>query len=577
MNARKPLAPVQVVDQAIHRVNDQWQTMVDPLGMMAPIIHAHLAWLAHPQELTENMVAFSGQLWALQWHTLRRMIGAPSRSPIEPHGDDSRFSDPIWEESATWDLVKSWYLLATRHTQDMLYTTPGLSSENRRRAAFWWRNWLNTVAPTNFLLTNPVALRRAMETNGASLRQGWQNYLEDMKARMVRMSDPDGFKVGGNLGNTPGKVVFRNRLLEVIHYAPTRSRVHARPVVLITPWINKFYILDLNPKKSMVKYLLDQGLDVYITSWKNPDASMRDVRFDDYISDGVHAIVDTACKLSGQSKVHAVGYCIGGTALSIYMAWANRRFGEASVPVADWTLFTSLVDFRKPGDIEVFIDEGSIRYLCNSMARTGYLDGSQMAASFRLLRSNSLIWHYVVHGWLYGEPPPAFDVLFWNMDTTRMPYAMHAWYLRELYLHNRLIEPDALTVAGEPIDLNRITQPLYMVSAEDDHIAPWHQTFRMVHFVRGAKRFVLSSSGHILGIVNPPVNPPKRHYWVATAHRADRWEAWREHAQKTPGSWWEDWMAWIKPKSGDLVDAPPVSNEAFPALADAPGTYVLEP
>jgi len=348
-------------------------------------------------------------------------------------------------------------------------------------------------------------------------------------------------------------------------------------VVLITPWINKFYILDLNPRKSMVKYLLDQGLDVYITSWKNPDASMRDVRFDDYIVEGVHAIVETARALSGQSQVHAAGYCIGGTALSIYMAWANRRFGESAMPVADWTLFTTLVDFRKPGDIEVFIDEGSIRYMCDSMARTGYLDGAQMAASFRLLRSNSLIWHYVVHGWLYGEPPPAFDVLFWNMDTTRMPYAMHAWYLKELYLHNRLIEPDALTVAGEPIDLNRITQPLYMVAAEDDHIAPWHQTFRMIHFARGPKRFVLSSSGHILGIVNPPVNPPKRHYWVATAHRADRWEAWRESAQKTEGSWWEDWMAWIKPKSGALRKAPTVSSKAFPALADAPGTYVAEP
>ncbi len=577
MSSRKTVAPVQVVDAALHQIHDQWQTIVDPLGMAAPILHAHLAWLAHPQELAENMVAFSGQLWALQWHSLRRLIGTPSQSPIEPRPDDTRFNDPVWQESATWDLVKSWYLLSTRHSQDMLYNTPGLSAENRRRAAFWWRNWLNAVAPTNFLLTNPVALRLAAQTNGESLRQGWKNYLADLQARMVRMSDPDGFEVGGNIGNTPGQVVFRNRLLEVIHYAPRQKKICAKPVVLITPWINKFYILDLNERKSMVRYLLDQGLDVYITSWKNPDASMRHVSFDDYILEGVHAIVETARAQSGQPSVHAVGYCIGGTALSVYMAWANRHFGESAMPVSDWTLLTTLVDFRKPGDIEVFIDEGSVRYLCNNMARTGYLDGAQMASAFRLLRSNSLIWHYVEHGWLYGEPPPSFDVLFWNMDTTRMPFAMHAWYLRELYLHNRLIEPDALTVAGEPIDLNRITQPLYMVAAEDDHIAPSQQTFRMVHFARGAKRFVLSSSGHIFGIVNPPVAPPKRHYWVATAHRADRWEAWRERAQKTPGSWWDDWMVWLKPRCGEQVPARPVATDANPALAEAPGSYVHEP
>jgi polyhydroxyalkanoate synthase len=577
MRSSKPVAPVQVIDAALHHFHDQWQAVVDPLGMSAPIVHANLAWMAHPQELMENTVAFSGQLWALQWHSLRRMIGAASESPIQPHADDIRFNDPVWTDSATWDLVKSWYLLTTRHTQDMLYNTPGLSNENRRRAAFWWRNWLNAVAPTNFLFTNPVALRRALETRGESLRQGWKNYLADMQAHMVRMSDPSGFKLGDNIANTPGEVVFRNHLLEVIHYTPRQKTVWAKPVVLITPWINKFYILDLNSRKSMVRYLLDQGLDVYITSWKNPDASMRDVKFDDYILDGVHAIVQTACAQSGQSSVHAVGYCIGGTALSIYMAWANKRFGPEAMPVSDWTLFTTMVDFRKPGDIEVFIDEGSVRYICDGMAKKGYLDGAQMASAFRLLRSNSLIWHYVEHGWLYGEPPPAFDVLYWNMDTTRMPYAMHAWYLRELYLHNRLIESNALVVAGESIDLHGITQPLYLVSAEDDHIAPWQQTFRIIHFVRGEKRFVLSSSGHILGIVNPPVNPPKRHYWVDTAHRADRWEAWRERAEQKQGSWWEDWMAWLKPRSGDMVPARPVETKGFPSLAAAPGTYVREP
>ena len=458
----------------------------------------------------------------------------------------------------------------------MLYDTPGLSQKERRRAAFWWRNGLNAVSPSNFLWTNPVAMKMAIETRGESLVRGFRNFLDDVAAGNIRMTDPEDFKVGENLATTPGKVVFRNHLLEVLHYTPTVPKVHQTPIVIVTPWINKFYILDLNPKKSMIRYLLEQGFDVFITSWKNPGAEMRDVRFDDYLTDGIQRLIDTARGLSGAAKVHAVGYCIGGTALTSYMAWANRHFTPEEMPVAHWSLFTTLVDFHKPGDIEVFVDEGSIRFLTQNMERKGYLDGAEMASSFRLLRSNSLIWHYVVHGWLYGETPPPFDVLYWNMDTTRMPYAMHAWYLRELYLKNKLIVKDALTIAGEPIDLGAISQPVYAVSAEDDHIAPWRQTFKAMNYVAGPKRFVVSSSGHILGIVNPPVNPPKRSFWVGQARRSDSADDWRSGLQEQMGSWWEDWMAWLKPQSGDLVDAPPVASDAYPALADAPGTYVLE-
>lgn len=548
----------------------------DPLGMSAPIMHAQLAWTLHPQELGEKLAGLTTDLWKLQSHSWCRMLGLPSEEPVKPHVDDQRWADPAWTESPTWDLVKDWYLACTHHFQDMLYDTPGLSSKERRRAAFWWREWLNAVAPTNFFWTNPVAMRKAMETGGESLVHGLENLIADIRAGSVRMADPEDFKVGENLATTPGAVVFRNRLLEVIHYAPTRPQVHAEPVVIITPWINKFYVLDLTPKKSMVRFLLDQGFDVFITSWKNPDASMADVGFDDYLRDGVHAAVDTARRFCGVPRVHAVGYCIGGTALTMYLAWANRHFAPDEVPVADFTLFTTLVDFHKPGDIEVFIDERSVSHLSAQMQRQGYLDGKDMAAAFRLLRSNSLIWHYVVNGWLYGESPQPFDVLYWNMDSTRMPRAMHAWYLRELYLHNRLIEADALEVAGESLDLARIRQPLYAVSAVDDHIAPWAQTFRIVNHVVGDKRFVLSSSGHILGIVNPPVKPPKRSYRVDAAHRSDSAETWRARAQEHDGSWWEDWMAWLGPKAGQLVDARPAATAAFPALAPAPGTYVLE-
>ena len=327
----------------------------------------------------------------------------------------------------------------------------------------------------------------------------------------------------------------------------------------------------------MVQYLLKQGFDVYITSWKNPTPDMAEVRFDDYLAEGVDEAVRVARAVSGADRVHAVGYCIGGTLLATYMAWLNRKHPREEVPVSSWTLFASLTDFRSPGDIEVFIDEASVRWLSDLMRTRGYLDGREMAASFRLLRSNSLIWHYVVHGWLYGERPAPFDVLYWNMDTTRMPYRMHEYYLREMYLKNNLIKPNALTIAGEPIDLARIHQPLYSVSAEDDHIAPWRQTFHVNGYVTSPKRFVLSSSGHILGIVNPPLTPPKRRFWVGAAHRGQNADAWRAKAEEQAGSWWQDWSAWLAEKCGPLGAPPPVATEAFAKLADAPGTYVLEP
>lgn len=570
------LTPPQVLRRTLREIHDTVEGHVDPLGMMAPIVHAQLAWLAHPQELGERLLKLSGDLWRLQEHSWHRALGLASVDPLRPKEDDARFADPIWTEAPTWDLLKEWYLAFTRHMQDMLYDTPGMSGKERRKAAFWWRKWLNAVAPTNFFWTNPVAIRKAVQSNGESLVQGFRNMLGDLQAGNVRMTSPDDFRVGENLATTPGSVIFRNDLLEVIHYAPLRERVHVEPVVIVTPWINKFYVLDLAPKKSMIRFLLDQGLDVFITSWKNPDASMRDVTFDAYLQDGVNEIVEVARRFTGSAKVHAVGYCIGGTALAMYMAWANRRFKPEDVPVRDCTLLTTLVDFHAPGDIEVFVDEASVRYLAANMARCGFLDGKEMASGFRLLRSNSLIWHYVVHGWLYGEAPPAFDVLYWNMDATRMPYAMHSWYLKELYLHNRLIEPDALTVAGEPLDLARITQPLYAVAAEDDHIAPWRQTYRVNNFTTGPKRFVLSTSGHILGIINPPVDPPKRKFRAGDAHRSDDAEAWRNSVEQQPGSWWSDWMDWLKPRCGELVQARPAQSNEFPELVPAPGTYVLE-
>ena len=577
MAASKRTTTPVTPQRAFRQLHETVEAHLDPLGVAMPLMHAQLAWASHPQELAEAMSGLSSRLLALQWHSWLRMLGLPSEDVVQPNPDDNRFADPAWNESATWDIAKEWYLTTTHHIQDMLYETPGLSNRDRRRAAFWWRKWLNAMAPTNFLLTNPVALRKAAETNGESLIRGWRNFLDDAQAGNIRMTRPDDFKVGVNLATTPGKVILRNRLLEVIHYAPTQAATYRTPILIVTPWINKFYVLDLVPKKSMIRFLLDQGFDVYITSWKNPDAAMADVGFDDYLTEGIGAAVEAARSVSKSEKVHAAGYCIGGAALAAWMAWANRRYAPGDVPVASATFFTTLVDYHKPGDIEVFLDEGSFHYLSRTMAEKGFLDGKEMAMAFRLLRSNSLIWHYVVHGYLYGEAPPPFDILFWNMDTTRMPAKMHTWYLRNLYLDNKLIRKDALEVAGQPLDLSRIAQPVYAVAAADDHIAPWKQTFRINNLVSGPKRYVLSSSGHILGIVNPVVHPPKREYWVGGAERHDSADEWRERAEHRAGSWWEDWMDWLKPQSGPLGKPPASGSKTYPALADAPGTYVLEP
>jgi polyhydroxyalkanoate synthase len=553
------------------------ETLADPFGMIAPLAHAHVAWMLHPMELAELATRFSGDLLTLQLHTAAKLAGRDAPDVVRPQADDRRFADPVWSAEPGWDLLKQWYLFVTRHVQDALFQTPGLSPRERRRAAFWWRKWLNAVAPTNFLLTNPVAMRKAIESGGESLRRGFDLFLDDLRAGTVRMTDPEDFSVGVNLATTPGAVVFRNRLLELIHYAPSAPQVRPTPIVIVTPWINKFYVLDLEPRKSMVKYLLDRGFDVYITSWKNPGQELADTGFEDYLTQGIDQAVRVARAVSRADKVHAAGYCIGGTLLSTYMAWLNRRHARPEdVPVAHWTLLATLTDFQSPGDIEVFLDEGSVRWLADMMRTRGYLDGREMAATFRLLRSNSLIWHYVVHGWLYGERLAPHDVLYWNMDTTRMPYRMHEYYLREMYLKNNLVKPNALVVAGEPIDLVRIVQPLYQVATEDDHIAPWRQSWRIHSHLPGRKRFVLSSSGHILGIVNPPVTPARRSYRVAPAHRGQAADDWRATAEPKSGSWWEDWSEWLAERCGEPGAPPALASAEFPRLAEAPGTYVLE-
>lgn len=548
----------------------------DPFGLMSTWVKAQQAWMTNPDALAAVMHCYREDVQRWQHYTLGRLIGhcGPECDVFPPNPEDTRFSDPVWDEVPFWDSLKEWYLLNTRWLQDALYQTPGLGEQERSRAAFWLRQWLNAIAPNNFLLTNPVAMAKALATHGESLVAGLKNFAEDAKNGNISMTDLSAFRVGENLALTPGAVVYRNPLLEVIHYEATTPTVHKTPLVIVSPWINKFYVLDLNPQKSLVKYLTDQGFSVFITSWKNPDASMRDVSFDDYLLDGVVKIIDVAREISGADKVNLAAYCIGGTLVATYLAWANRQDPD-HVPVESATLFTTLTDFARPGDIEVFIDEEGLSFIESIMARQGYLDGKELASSFRMLRPNSLIWNYWVGNYLLGETPTAFDVLYWNMDSTRMPEAMHRFYLREMYWKNKLIEPDALNIAGQPINLARIKQPLYMVSAEEDHIAPWKQTFSLVHRTGGDVLFTLSSSGHIIGIVNPPGPKCKRTYWQGVPLPGETAEEWQARQTHVPGSWWDNWAGWLRERSGEQVK-PKLSSRAHPKQCAAPGKYVLE-
>ncbi|WP_084187282.1 PHA/PHB synthase family protein [Andreprevotia chitinilytica] len=551
----------------------QMRQALDPFGLVATTMKAQRAWLLHPDALSNTLSIWFNDAQRWQHMVVERFYGEPDDDLFPPHPDDVRFADPVWRDSPYWDGIKEWYLFNTRWLQDSLYATPGLPDQERSRSAFWLRQVLNAVAPTNFFWLNPTAIAKALTTHGDSIWLGFESYAQDVERGYISMTDMDAFTVGENLATTPGAVVYRGKLLEVIHYEATTPTVHAVPLVIVSPWINKYYVLDLDERKSMVKWLTDQGFSVFMTSWKNPGEDERDVSFDDYVTDGIDRIVEVAKSVSGSDKVNLAGYCIGGTLVAIYLAWLAKR-GDAA-KIASSTLLTALTDFSRPGDIEVFLDEEGLAFCERVIKQKGYLGGSEMAASFRMLRPNSLVWNYWISNYLLGEKPTAFDVLFWNTDTTRMPEKMHCYYLREFYFHNKLIEKDALTIAGELIDLGRIKTPLFMVGTEEDHIAPWLQTWKLTERATGPITYTLSTSGHILGIVNPPLPTSKRSYWQGDVKAGETGQAWRTKQQKVAGSWWPSWAEWLQPLSGEQVK-PKLSNRAHPKLDDAPGKYVLE-
>jgi polyhydroxyalkanoate synthase len=547
---------------------------------LQPIVQAFTdtaqAMAKNPEGLLNHQLQLHQTQLALGANFLSSMLGKTPAPLGIPAADDRRFVHPGWN-TPLFDLLKQSYLLTSQWLLDGISQTDGVDDATRNKTLFYARQFVDAISPTNSFLTNPEAQATALATQGQSLLAGFKNLMTDLQRGKLAMTDATQFKVGENLATTPGQVVFRNRLIELIHYQPTTPKVHAKPLLICPPWINRFYILDLRPENSFVQYMLKQGFQVFMVSWKNPDSSYRDVGFDDYLTEGLFAALEATLSITKQPQVNAVGYCIGGTMLSTALAVMEEK---KDTRIASATFFTTLTDFKQAGELGVFIDEQQVTAVEQSMAKTGYLDGKQMATTFSLLRANDLIWNFVVNNYLLGKQPFPFDILAWNDDSTRMPAAMHSWYLRNLYLKNCLAEAGRLSVLGVPMNLRTIKLPMYMVSAINDHITPWASCYAPYAKMASAnKRFVLSKAGHVAGVVNPPTpagKPVKRSFWVGEANQPNP-NTWLTAAKETQDSWWPDYAAWLAPLSGEQVAAPTkLGNTTHTPLCPAPGTYVLE-
>jgi len=511
----------------------------------------------------------AGQRWLGMMHPGTTQPGAPAPAAPAALGD-KRFAAPEWEGNPAFRTLKQLYFIASDWLLRQLSEDDDLSTAERQRLEFHLRQFVDATSPTLLLISNPAALRRAVETGGASVAEGMRNLMHDIKEGKLSMVDATAFAPGRNLALSPGKVVYRNKLIELIQYAPTTETVHKVPLLILPPWINKYYILDMQPKNSMVRHLVEQGFTVFMVSWRNPDSAMEGTTIEDYVDLGPLAAGDVVRKITGSPTVNVMGYCIGGTLLAMTLAWLaakkDNRFGAI-------TFMVSLQDFSKVGDTAVFLGEPTIDFMEQQMLERGYLDSREMSNMFNLLRSNDLIWSNVVNNYLLGQKPPAFDLLYWNSDGTRMARAAHGWYLRNTYVENNLIEPGKVHLKGEALDLGRIQNDIYACGAEKDHIVPWNAAWRVTQLTGGKVRYILASSGHIAGIINPPGG--KGIYWTNENKTATS-EEWRAAAKKQDGSWWTDWFAWLAERSGEKAAPPPLGGEEFPPLQDAPGSYVLE-
>jgi polyhydroxyalkanoate synthase len=548
----------------------------DEMGIAKAFMDLYARMASDPALLAATSVNLwidYARLWQASWMKLLGMEAAPV---AEPAKGDARFKDDDWSSNFVFDYIKQSYLIAARHIQHAVAQVEDLPPESEKKVAFFTRQAVDALAPSNFLMTNPQVLRETIQSGGQNLVRGLNNLLSDLeKGRgelRISMTDESAFKLGKNVATTPGKVVFQNDLMQLIQYQPATGQVYKRPLIIIPPWINKYYILDLREKNSFIRWAVAQGHTVFVVSWVNPDARLAKKGFDDYMLEGAIAALDAAEIATGEREANLIGYCLGGTLLGAALGYlAGKKDGRVKTA----TFFVSLLDFSQPGELGVFIDEAQVANLEKKMDERGYLEGSEMASTFNLLRANDLVWSFVVNNYLLGKDPFPFDLLYWNADSTRMPARMHSFYLRNMYIKNLLGVPGGITLAGAPIDLSQVQVPSYFVSTVEDHIAPWQTTYRGAKYLGGQVRFVLGGSGHIAGIVNPPA-AKKYHYWTndALPPTADEWF---KGARQQPGSWWEDWQAWIdKHNSGEEKVAARIPGTGqLKVLEDAPGSYAM--
>ena len=546
------------------------------------------AWAAGATKSQAATATAATRHLELMSSTYARLWGQEAQDVVPA---DKRFKGEAWSENPAFDLIKQIYLITARWMVDMTDGLEEASPELHKRLKFWIQQYADAMSPTNFAATNPEVLQEIVRTGGTNLAEGMQNLLSDLQKGRVSMVPEGAFQVGRDLAVTPGKVVYRNSLIELIQYEPATKKVREIPILSIPPWINKYYVMDMRPENSMYQYLVDSGFTVFTISWKNPDESVLDLAWADYLELGPIEALRVIKAITGAEKVNTVGYCLGGIAEQVTLAYLEAlKDGEAApasvsteltadLPeVNTATYFATHQDFADVGDVDVFLSKPEVRFLEWLMeASGGYLDGRNMAATFNMLRANDLLWHYVVHNYLMGKEPPAFDLLFWNSDGTRIPGKVHSFLIREFFLENKLKEPDGIKVRGVGIDTRRVTVPTYAVACSTDHIVPWQGASKIREMLGGPVRFVLAESGHIAGIINHPAKN-KRAYWLNEAENAQALapDEWVDGATKHEGSWWLDWVPWLEGHSGMLVKPPSMGNKEFPPIMDAPGTYVLE-
>lgn len=561
-----------MLERYLESLNDG-PSVFDPMGIFASFQMLGLKLLGDPMPLWRAHLEATRQGMAAWQHAVERTFGVARETGTDGAGD-RRFRDPEWQANPLFEFIRSTYQIYADALLKLALDADGLDDKTAKKVEFYTRQFIDAMAPTNFALTNPEVLRATVESGGANLVDGLRHFLEDIDPvtgqLRTRMVDKSGFRLGENIAASPGAVVFQNELMQLIQYSPSTARVRRRPLLITPPWINKFYVLDLQPRNSFIRWAVERGHTVFVISWVNPDASLRDKDFEDYMLEGPIAALDAIERATGEREINAIGYCIGGTLLGATLAWLRAR-GDTRIRCA--TFFTAMLDFAEPGDLGVFIDERQISHLEQTMARSGYLDGKEMASTFNLLRANDLIWSFVVNNYLLGKSPAPFDLLFWNSDSTRMPACMHSTYLRNMYQENLLCQPGGMTLVGTPIDLRAIDIPTCFVSTIEDHIAPWKSTYRGAQVLGGEVSFILGRAGHVAGIINPP-GPRAYGHFIGPAPRTQTADEWLAAAQPLSDSWWTTWDAWVMQHAGGEVAAREPGAGARPALEPAPGSYV---